>query len=203
MSLSFPAYDQCPKEMALIGKMLAAYGDMEFDLTSAVGVVHSTDMAVKALFRPRGESARVEVADAMARAAYEKFGLGTDWGSTVTKFKLCLKIRNQYAHCQWFWRSDIGLGFVAMEDLAKERRSLSLTNLTVYPLDLTLLKTQEKYFAHVQAWLRYLTNRYAKKTGQALIFDYPRPTKATQPILHKPQIQPSRQSPDTHDATHN
>lgn len=201
MPIHFPALDRCPKEFAIIGKLLAAYGDLEFDLSSAVSVVHSTDMAIKALFRPRGESARVEIADAMAREAYVKAGFETPWCEAIGNFKYCLRVRNQYAHCNWFWRSDLGLGFVDLQAMAEEKKHLSTQNLTVYPLDLALLEAQEGYFAYVQDCLRYLTNAYAKKRGRAVNFDYSKPAKSQQPIQRNPGIQPSRQNPNEPEST--
>ena len=201
MPISFPAYDNCPKELAIIGKMLAAYGDMEFDLMNCVSAVHSTDMAVKALYRPRGESARVDIADAMAREAYIAAGLETPYCEAIGNFRYCLSVRNQYAHCNWFWRSDIGLGFVDMQVMANKKKHLSLTSLAVYPLDLLLLEAQEEYFAYVQECFRYLTNAYARKVGKPVIYDYPKPSRVQQPIQHRPEIQPSRQTPEIHDDT--
>lgn len=201
MPISFPAFDQCPNEFAIIGKLLAAYGDMEFDLMYSVAVVHSIDMAIKTMFRPRGESARVEIADAMAREAYTKRGLETPWSEAIGNFKYCLRVRNQYAHCNWFWRSDTGLGFVDLQEMALAKTHLRMQNLTVYPLDLKLLQEQEEYFAYVQSCLRYLTNAYARKALKPVIFDYPKPAKAQQPIQHRPGIQPSRQNPNEPDET--
>lgn len=192
MALNFPAFDQCPKEFSLIGKMLAAYGDLEFDLMNCVSIVHNTDLAIKALFRARGETGRVQVADALARQAYAEAGLESEFSEAIGNFRYCLRVRNQYAHCNWFWRSDIGLGFVDLQDLADTNQHLSKQNLEVYPLDYTLLEAQEGYFGYVQECFRYLANANGRKRNMSLNFVLPRPAKVQQPPQKMPAFLPSR-----------
>ena len=71
------------------------------------------------MFRVRGETARINVGDALGRQAYDKLGLRTDFELAVSAMRYCLKIRNQYAHCNWYDDRTGRLAFVNVEDIAK------------------------------------------------------------------------------------
>jgi len=55
------------------------------------------DAVLKAIFRVRGETARIDIADALGRHFYDDRGLATEFGMAVGAVRHCLKIRNQYA----------------------------------------------------------------------------------------------------------
>src|ERR1700721_2673311 len=115
-----PVFDRYPVEGRIIGRLLAGYGDLEFGLCTCVGMgIGDFDMAIKAMYRPRGESQRIEIADALGRKAYHRLRLGTLFEETIANMKVCLKIRNQFAHCNWH---DIGgkLGFVDFQTIAEK-----------------------------------------------------------------------------------
>src|SRR5262249_34360443 len=59
------------------------------------------DATLKAMFRIRGETARINIGDALGHQFYDKLGLGADFEMAVRAMRYCLKIRNQYAHCNW------------------------------------------------------------------------------------------------------
>jgi hypothetical protein len=192
MTIKFPSFDRYPQEGHLIGRMVTIYGDMEFDLMNCVASVHDLDMALKVMFKPRGETNRVDIADALARSGYDKVGLGTEFSEVIGNFRFCLSVRNQYAHSQWFDAPSVGLGFVDMEDLANSKTHIGQKNLTVYPVDLPLVTAQANYFGYVQDCLRWLPNAYAAKTGRRRSFVLPKPAKVQQPTRHKPGILPTR-----------
>jgi hypothetical protein len=192
MPLIFPIALRHPKTFIAIGHMLTVYGDMETDLTFCVSNVHGLSVAIKALFRPRGETTRVDIADAMAREAYEKVGLGTEFAEAIGNFRFCLRVRNQYAHCNWYDWPDGRFGFVDMQDLAESNKHLMMETLTVYPIDHQLVEAQANYFGYVQESLRYVASAYGKKVGLKPVFELSKPKKVRQPIQHMPGIQPSR-----------
>jgi hypothetical protein len=196
MVLHFPAFDRYPTEANLIGRLLAIYGDMEFDLMNCVASVHDLDLALKALFRPRGESARIDVADALARHAYVEAGFETEFSEAIGNFRFCLSVRNQYAHCQWYDSPDIGLGFVDVQKMAESTKHLSLVNLLVCPIDVPLLTQQSDYFGYVQDCLRYLANAYAQHQKRRVTFELSKPARVQQPLRQKPAIRPIRPNPD-------
>jgi hypothetical protein len=94
-------FDDFPQHREIVGRLLIAYGELEWALTvcvqNALNVTPSE--ASRILFRVRGESARIEVADAIARPLFAKVDLGAKWGNAIGAARHCRKIRNQYAHC--------------------------------------------------------------------------------------------------------
>jgi len=97
-----------PQEREIVGRLLIAYGEIEFVLTGcinqALNITQSA--AVRILFRVNGEAARIAVADALARPAFINIGLGGKWGNAIGAAKVCKNIRNQYAHCHWRFLKD-------------------------------------------------------------------------------------------------
>ena len=100
-----PAFHRFPNEAAIIGRLLAGYAELEIGLLHCVTVAREEDdfdATLKAMFRIRGETARINVGDALGRQVYDKLGLGADFEMAVSAMRYCLKIRNQYAHCNWY-----------------------------------------------------------------------------------------------------
>ncbi len=57
-----------PEEAAIIGRLIAGYGELEFDLAYCVRwIINDGDAAFKVMFREPGEMQRVLMADALAR----------------------------------------------------------------------------------------------------------------------------------------
>src|SRR3546814_10168398 len=99
MSTIMPAFDTFPQEGAIIGRLLAGYGEIELSLCMCVVQARDDhDMVFKAMFRPRGETQRIDVADALGRKPYEDAGLGTPFGEVIGAARYCLKIRNPFSH---------------------------------------------------------------------------------------------------------
>ena len=99
----FPVHRTFPREMAVIGRLLLDYGELELDLMNCIQVARDLDLngTLKAMFRVRGETNRVLIADGLGRAPYEKLGLGTEFDLLITTLRNCLAIRNRYAHAYW------------------------------------------------------------------------------------------------------
>src|SRR5437764_15054804 len=101
-----------PQERDILGTLLIAYGEIEWALS--VCVQHVLDIspseATRIMFRVKG--ARIEVADAIARPAFTKIGLGAKWGNAIGPARHCRTIRNQYAHCHWRKFDDGVLRFI-------------------------------------------------------------------------------------------
>ena len=155
---------------------------------NCVQVVRSDfDTVLKVMFRARGETARIDIADASGRHYYDDLNLGTEFAMAIAAAKNCLKIRNQYAHCAW-WNDLSGkLAFANLEDIAKGNALLvDLGSLPTYYVDIPLLTTQEDYFVYVDQLLSWVNHegRYRAKTisSQPL----PKPAQLQMPMMHLP-----------------
>jgi hypothetical protein len=97
-----PQFQKFASEGVLIGRLLAGYGSLESVLSGAVGMLRrDLDMTIKAMFRPRGETQRIEIADALGRQPFSAVGFGNQFSEAIAGTRYCLKIRNQFAHCHW------------------------------------------------------------------------------------------------------
>lgn len=180
-----------PSERDILGRLVLAYGELEFELAALIGDVmfeRDIDMAIRALFRIKGEGTRIDVADAILRPAMSKAGLEGNWGTTRGALDVCRKIRNQYAHCHWE-EQDQKLYFY---DLDYEARSATGAMYPeMYHIDLPLLERQQAYFEFTIDWLKFLWSAYyAKTVGKT-------PTRAIPKQVEAPPLYNPRKSGDS------
>ncbi len=155
----FKAFDRFPEEAARIGRMLAAYSVLELDLLHCVQMgTGDFDAAIKAMFSRRGESRRINEAEKLGQPIYNGWGLGADFAAGVAALRACLKIRNQFAHCNWWDDCSGQLAFANLEDLAADPNAhvADLGNLPPVHIDVPLLREQEQFFDYTDALLAWV-----------------------------------------------
>jgi hypothetical protein len=180
-----PSFDRHLKEAAIIGRILAGYGELELLLGQCAGsVIDDQDRALRAIFRIISESARLGVADAIARHGFVQAGLRNEYCDAYGAAKHCLLLRNQYAHCHWADHHSVeGLFFTKLDLAAKRETGFDFEWLHV---DMQLLELQEAYCANARTALIYLQREYAIRTNQADMSSFPQPQRLTPPPLHNP-----------------
>jgi hypothetical protein len=179
------AFQDFPAEAALIGRMLAGYADLEIDLMHCAKAVRDDlDLALKAMFRGRGNAQRIDVADALGRQRYHGLGLGADFERGIAAVRYCLNIRNLYAHCTW-WNDNSGqLAFANLEELAKQNVAVTdLHGLTVNHVTQPLLQAQFAYFEHTDNVLIGLIQEGNRRTGKPAFPNITIPAPIAQPTL--------------------
>jgi hypothetical protein len=179
------AFEDFPTEAILIGRILAGYADLEIDLMHCAKAVRGDlDLTLKAMFRGRGNKQRIDVADAVARQPYVDLKLGAEFDAAIAAVRLCLRIRNLYAHCIW-WNDNSGqLAFANLEELAKENAVVTdLHALTVNHVTVSHLQDQFAYFEYADDMLLGVLHEGNRKAGRP---DHPGvilpPTMATPAI---------------------
>jgi hypothetical protein len=175
----FPIHNTFPREMAVIGRLLVDYGELELDLMNCVQVARSYDLnaTLNAMFRVRGETNRIDIADGLGRAAYVAVNLTAEFDSMIAALRHCLRIRNKYAHAYWH---DPNMGkdlcYVSLEELAKENDVVhDLTALTFFFIDEPLLLRQEQFFEYTRNLITYVNyqGRYNSGALRQQIFSLP------------------------------
>jgi len=175
-------------ESALISRLLAGYTSLEVGLLHCVQVVRDDfDAVLKAIFRVRGETNRIDIADALGRHFYDDLGLVTEFGMAIGAVRHCMKIRNQYAHGVWYDDNSGQLAFVNIEEIAKTNTWLAdLESLTILHVNTALLFEQEQYFVYaddILSWTNYEGRTRAGKMASNPLQKRPPPK---QPALHLP-----------------
>jgi hypothetical protein len=175
--------------------MLMAYGELEFDVARLLGYVveGGNDIAGRIFFRVNGESARLDVADAILRPFFERLKLGGQWGNALGALRYCKNVRNQYAHCNWHTQNG-GLVFINMDADVDSPEGILTVHL--YPTDLALLQKQTEYFQYTIGSLFYLNCKCRLRSGEEAP-DFPIPKSILQPPLHnRPKIPPATPEAD-------
>jgi hypothetical protein len=162
-----PAFRDAPQEGQIVGRLLAGYSELEVEMLNCTDLVSGGDIdaAVRRLYGTRGEKRRIDETQAATEAAYTNVGLGSEHAQTMADMDWCREIRNQYAHCQWYFTTQEGLCFIDLEDLAKQSARIARVTDVRFPVNVDLLSRQEAFFKHVQKWLWYLQEQYRARTG--------------------------------------
>jgi hypothetical protein len=179
-------FENYSKHRELVSRLLVAYGELEFALIGCVSdaLGNAMSAATRILFRVRGETARVSVADAICRPAYTEIGLGPKWENAIGAARWCTKYRNQYAHCHW--RLLPGDGVLRFMNLDAEVESPALGNLVVgaIPLNLELLQQQNDFFDYALDWFYYLHQEFRLREGEIKSHDLEAPKSIPAPPLY-------------------
>jgi len=161
-----PAFEHAPEEGKIIGRLLAGYSDLEVEMLMCTDfVIGDIDMAVRELYGTRGEFRRIQTMRQLTEAAYVGIELGPIYATTMADMDWCRQIRNQYAHCQWYYTAHEGLCFIDLEELAKQPAKIVYVTNTPLPVNVSLLSLQEAFFKHVQKCFWYLQEQYRMRTG--------------------------------------
>ncbi len=174
-----PAFWRYSEEGKIVGRILAGYGELEFELAVCLGaVLGDQDQAFRVMFRTRGEEQRIQTADALMRGAYSSIGLRDEYVETIDDLGWCKRTRNRYAHCHWYDRQDVGLCYFDLEGWAKKSVPLEFTNKR---LNVPVLQEQEAYFRFVQSSLWHLQEEMKRSKKMPIFGCHNRPDKLARP----------------------
>ncbi len=146
----------------LIGQMLIGYGEIEYELASLLGAAYDPRMALRAMFRSRGETARIEVADSLLHPRCLEIGVKAKYEITISAVKFCKNVRNQYSHCHWHLE-DGDLWFYNMESAAEGHPET--IDFTFQHVNMKLLLEQLAYFNYSRYCLIHLQNQFGYHGG--------------------------------------
>jgi hypothetical protein len=180
MSLN-PAFDQYEKEAALIGRMVTSFGELELTFSMLAGTaLRDQALALRAIYRGRSTGGRIDLVDVIIRNILPKTNLEIDYEEVIGAMRHCLKIRNNYAHCQWS-PGQTGLFFANLEEAASKAQGFDMDQKHV---DLKLLTEQEAYFDYTRSLLLYFGDQLHLKLEPRSVLGVLRPQAKDRPNLH-------------------
>ena len=187
VSILMPALQAFPKEAAIIGRLIPAYGEFEYIFAFCAGhVLGDLDRAIKLAFRLRSESHRFDTCDVLIRGPAIKASLESEYLDTHNAMAYCRKIRNQYAHCHWESHPRAGLFFVDLEPSAKKKGNTPISYDWRH-VDEALLLKQEAYFIYCGQCLNFLQGALqVRMNGSAGSLPFPMPRGRSQPNEYNP-----------------
>lgn len=181
-----PAFMRYPVEAGIVGHLLAAFGELE--VTTCFNAAKATGLqgTLTALYRIRATSSRIETADALMRPLYSEAGLEAGHSDALRRVRHCLRIRNQFAHCNWADDSEsveAGLFFV---DLTVSAETPNFEHAWKHT-DAALLQSHEAYFDAALEALRFMDHEMAVFQKKLESHYWPKPLMLTPPPLHNPE----------------
>src|ERR1700731_2664538 len=126
MTRSIRVHQRFPIEMAMVGRLLTRYADLEITLLNTVQRARRADLdaTLKTMFRARSITQRIDIADGLGRQVYRDLHLGTQFEMAVGNMRFCCRIRSQYSHCIWHDNLSGILGFVNLDELAESNNRI-------------------------------------------------------------------------------
>jgi hypothetical protein len=183
MPISVPVFQKFQVEAAIIGRLVVGYGELEVDLCNCVAMgISNFDKAFKAMFRTRNATDRIKIAERLGRESYAGLDLGDGFDEAIIGMRYCVRIRNQYAHRNFYDDNAGTLGFVNLEELAGTEEIVNdLLCPTVWHVTSTLLEEQEAYFVYVRATIGFLHYEGRLRSGKIKANPFDPPEKLVQP----------------------
>lgn len=182
-----PAFHRFPAEAAIIGRLLTAFGELEisvcYNASKATEIL--SESVLIALYRLRNTASRIEVADALMRPTYERNGVAAAYEDAMSRVRHCLRLRNQFAHCNW---ADHEMGGLFFADLQASAKTPDFW-LRWKHIDLPLLRLHETYFEMALEALRFADHEIQVKFGRLRSHVWPKPPALAPPPLHNPEAQ--------------
>jgi hypothetical protein len=184
------AEHRAAKEGLLVGRLLTGYGELEICILNCfVATQYQIDGPIRDLFSERGELNRLRTARELLSEDYQNASLGTEISDALEDMDYCRTIRNQYAHCAWYWESEDGLCLVNLEELAREPVLIHRATVNRKPITIALLLEQEAFFGYVKSILMHLENAYKawdrnKASPNRAPYTSPRPIRPERPPLY-------------------
>lgn len=177
-----PAFHRFPDEAAIIGRILAGYGELEYLMAMCLGAAMSDELtAQRVLFQMKSE--RVKVADSLLEPLCRRARLLGPYSAAYGGMRHCAKIRNQYAHSNWADHIESGLFFVNLQESTKSHDSL---NHEWRHVDVNLLTMQEDFLFNTMQWYDYLRDQFDLLNGKTRSAFFSPPSRPQQPPLYNP-----------------
>jgi hypothetical protein len=182
--------NQAFTEGVVLGRILAGYGELELTMCDCLIAIENVfDLPIRDIFGERGAEKRIKIAKKRLLAEYAKASLQTELAETLDDMEWCRLIRNQYAHCSWYWTQQEGLCFVNLEELAKQASTIINLMGNRHPIDEPLLNAQESFLNCVKEGFTHLASAYrawnqTRAAPRSSIYIFPKPLKIARPLLH-------------------
>ena len=181
MSLA-SAFTDFPQEIATVGRIVLVAAELEYQYCSMAGnAVDDWIPVLKALYRLRATSSRIDVAKTLMVDRYKSVGLLKSFQECTDVLAFCIKLRNTYAHCQWSCDPKAGLFYGDLEGAADKGTTFEYDWKHV---DLSLLQSQEAYCRHALELLAYLKEEFVIRHLSIGSHASPKPEALPQPRRH-------------------
>jgi hypothetical protein len=183
-----PAFYRHPEEAAIIGRLVVAFGELEFTICQLAADAFGMLMPIlRTLYRSRMTSSRLDTAYNLALPVCERHQLGEDWKDAYAAVLDCLRIRNRYAHSNWADHpATPGLFFT---DLSAAADAASGFEFDWRHIDVAILQNQESYFVYALELLRFVESQIHIKLGRSPSVVLPMPLKQELPPAYNSPIQ--------------
>lgn len=167
---------------------MIGYGELDLSFVHMSGLVLGQTFAVlDACHAVRSETARLDIAHALAGGAFKRANLETEYAHTHAAIRFCLKVRNQYTHSQWA-EMEHRLMFTNAERAFSQPMKALRWNLVT----LDLLRQQEAYFEHTRKCILTLITLLEQAQRGARRVPLTMPKALPQPSMHSQPPKPAR-----------
>lgn len=189
-----PAFNRRKTAAALVGKIIAGYGELEFLLAYCVGIaladkrpivagltkpqhrIKYEHRGIKLLFRLKGAEKRLKKAKRLLKPFFAKHGLQTEFAEAFRSLDRCRLLRNDFAHSNWAQSKKQGLFFASLEETARSPAKLQIR---FRHTSVKTLQEIQRHFLGTFEWLSYLHYQGSVNAGLLRGASEPPPPRIT------------------------
>src|SRR5262245_13749442 len=170
-----PAFHRCPEAGAIVGRIMAGYGELELGLGLVViaATGRPRDSVLRGIFEVRHATPRLNQKRDMGLPHIRELGLEVEYLQTVEQIRECMQLRHAFAHCTWADNAKIKtLFYTSLEEAAEANTGFDYK---WRRLDLGILETQEAYCVNTRNWNFYVEHEARFRLDERKKNVWPRP----------------------------
>ena len=180
-----PFFRRHPSEAALVGHILASFGEIELSICAIAANAHKLfNPVMSTLYSIRTTSTRIETALRLLRPAAELYSLAGLLPIVSPMIWHCVKIRNQYAPCNWGDGPEGGGGGLFFADLQVSADNPNFSHDCKH-IDPPLLQEQLQFFNDAMDWSNFADGKSGEGAGSKIEL-LAKPSLSDRPPLHNP-----------------
>ena len=160
-----PAFLIAPKEAATIARILAGYGELEFEMAQCLaracgGLGH----ALRLMFKPMlTEKQRINVVFENVEPLAKKLKLAGPSGEARKAIHWCRDARNTFAHCHWAVNGPGELFYISLGEFARDQNPRAqFSPCLITPSLLDEIEGYYRYTARCLAFLCWEADRQSR-----------------------------------------
>jgi hypothetical protein len=177
-------------EGIILARIFTGYGELELTMCQCLIEIEGIiDIPIRKIFGKWGAEGRIKLAKNLLLPEFTNANLQVELLETLDDMEWCRRIRNQYAHCSWYWTKQDGLCFANLEELAKQPTTILDPTSNRHEIDVPLLDAQESFFNYVKESFTHLASAYkawnrTRSAPRSSTYIFAKPPKILRPCLH-------------------
>lgn len=188
--ITTPSFKKYISEHIHIGRLITYYSEIEISLYNIIKLTKkSNENILKIMIRDQNAFRKIEKAKEIGLDKFTKYGLNEEFIYCIKIIHHCRKIRNLYAHSNYWDANWEHLMLMEINEVAKiEDNCDDLGIAKTYPITNSLLLEQLNFYNYTLSYIFWLNNEIRYKTGMISENKISKPLECLEPKLKENEV---------------